>query len=69
MFAEVGYSWVIHDTYHLTFGVGIRRIVYLGIRDDSPLRDPDVDQDFLAEGTDRVPRWIPIAALRFSRAF
>jgi hypothetical protein len=69
VFAEVGYSWVLHDTYHLTAGVGVRRILYIGIHDDSILRDEDVDQAVLEEERGNVSRWVPTFALRFSRAF
>jgi hypothetical protein len=69
VFAEIGYSWVLHDTYHLTAGIGVRRILYIGIRDDSPLKDSDVDPALLEEQRDDVSRWVPTAALRFSRAF
>ena len=68
-FAEVGYSWVLHETYHLTLGAGVRRILYIGIRPDSPLNDSDVDQALLAEQRDDVSPWVPTIALRFSRAF
>jgi hypothetical protein len=69
VFAEVGYSWVLHDTYHLTAGIGVRHILYIGIRSDSPLRDSDVDPALLEEQRDDVSPWVPTAALRFSRAF
>jgi hypothetical protein len=32
VFAEAGYCWVIHETYRLTAGVGIRYIAHIGIR-------------------------------------
>lgn len=69
VFGELGYSWVLHHTYHLTAGVGLRRIVHIGIKDDSPLNAPDVDRAFLESETDNVARWAPLLSLRFSRAF
>jgi hypothetical protein len=69
VFGEIGYSWVLHQTYHLSAGVGARRIVYIGIKEDSPLAAPDVDPAFLASETDNVSRWAPLISLRFSRAF
>lgn len=69
VFGEIGYSWVLHDTYHLTAGVGVRRILGVGIREDSPLKEPDVDPVLLASETDDMARWAPMVALRFSRAF
>lgn len=69
VFGEVGYSWKVHRTYHLTLGVGVRRILYLGIRDDSPLAGPDVDPALLDGERERMTRWVPTIALRFSRAF
>lgn len=69
LFGEVGYSWVLHETYHLTAGIGVRRILTIGIREDSPLNEPDVDRALLQSETDSVTRWVPMFALRFSRAF
>jgi hypothetical protein len=69
VFAEAGYSWVLHDTYHLTAGVGVRRILHIGIHDDSLLRDEDVDQELLDEQTESVSPWVPTFVVRFSRAF
>jgi hypothetical protein len=69
VFGEIGYSWVLHETFHLTAGAGVRHIVYIGIKDDSPLTSPDVDPASLESETDAVARWAPIISLRFSRAF
>jgi hypothetical protein len=68
-FAELGYSWVIHETYHLTLGAGLRRILRIGVREDSTLRGSDVDPVLLDEQLDAVSPWVPTLALRFSRAF
>lgn len=69
LFAEGGYSWVLHETYHLTLGIGVRHILHIGVRDDSPLKEPDVDPELLDEQLRDVSPWVPTAALRFSRAF
>ena len=69
LFAELGYKWVIHRTHHLTAGVGLRRILYIGIHEDSTLREDDVDPVLLAEQKRAVNGWIPTFVLRFSRAF
>jgi hypothetical protein len=60
---------VLHETYHLTLGAGLRRILQLRVRDDSPLRESDVDPVLLDEQLDSVNPWVPTIALRFSRAF
>ncbi|MCA9641043.1 MAG: hypothetical protein H6718_22325 [Polyangiaceae bacterium] len=69
LFGEVGYSWVLHRTYHLTAGVGVRRVLTVNVRDDSPLRGSDTDPQLLDDELNNTPRWVPIFALRFSRAF
>ncbi|MGE0326319.1 MAG: hypothetical protein AB7K71_40055 [Polyangiaceae bacterium] len=69
LFGEVGYSWVLHRTYHLTAGVGVRRILSVQVREDSPLRGSDVDPQLLDDELDGIARWVPTFALRFSRAF
>lgn len=68
-FTEIGYSWVLHRTYHLTAGLGIRRILYVGIEADSILRQSDADPGLLHEAESDVASWVPMVALRFSRAF
>lgn len=68
-FFEAGYSWVLHQTYRLTAGLGVRYLAHIGIRDDSTLRGPHIDQALLADETERVFPWTPTLALRFSRAF
>jgi hypothetical protein len=68
-FVEAGYSWVLHQTYRVTAGLGLRYIASIGIKDDSPLRGAHIDQALLADETDRVFPLTPTLALRFSRAF
>lgn len=69
VFAETGYTWVLHDTYRLSLGVGVRYRTYLGIMDSSPLNGEHIDRDLLAAERDDVFPWVPTLALRFSRAF
>lgn len=69
VFGEVGYSWVLHRTYHLTAGVGVRRILSVHVREDSTLKGSDVDPQLLDEELNDVAPWVPTFALRFSRAF
>ena len=69
VFAELGYTWVIHDTFRLSLGLGTRYRVYLGIRNDSLLVSEQVDPDLLREQQDAVFPWVPTLTLRFSRAF
>jgi hypothetical protein len=69
VFVEAGYSWVIHRTFHVTIGVGVRRLLTVVIDEDSPLEDPDIDRAFLDEQLANIDPWLPTVALRFSRAF
>ncbi len=69
LFGEVGYSWVLHRTYHLTAGIGVRRILSVHVREDSTLNASDVDPQLLDAELDDIARWVPTFALRFSRAF
>ena len=50
-------------------GEGVRRILDIVSDDGSPLDDPDVDPELRAEILDAVSSWVPLLALRFSRAF
>ncbi len=69
VFAEIGHKWVVHTTYHVTIGVGMRYIGAVVVTSGSPLRRSDVDPDLLNDSLDDVARWAPLVALRFSRAF
>ncbi len=69
-FAEIGHKWPLHDTYHVTLGIGLRRVLAIEVRETSVLAEPDVDRALLDRQIDDVmPRWLPTIALRFSRAF
>lgn len=68
-FLEAGYSVKLGATNHLAFGLGIARLLYTGVRADSVLRTPEVNAASLEEQIDAVPRWLPMFAVRFSRAF
>ncbi|MEQ8276231.1 MAG: hypothetical protein RMA76_24700 [Deltaproteobacteria bacterium] len=70
VFGEVGYSWALAHTYHLTLGVGVRWLLGVSVvDDDSILSSQQVDPRFLDEQIDAIPTWVPTVALRFSRAF
>ena len=69
VFAEVGHTWVIHRTMRLSLGVGIRRILHTGLVDGSELATPDVDPAAVERELGRVNPWLPLGAIRFSRAF
>lgn len=69
IFGEIGHRWKIHKTYRLTLGAGVRRILHIGVHDDSVLAEPDVDPDLLRREIDGTARWVPTIAIRFSRAF
>jgi hypothetical protein len=66
---EFGYSWRIHHTYHLTAGLGARYIAATVVEATSPLKTSDADAVLLAEQSESMARWSPLAVLRFSRAF
>jgi hypothetical protein len=65
----VGHTWVIHRTMRLSLGVGIRRILHTVLVEDSPLATPDVDPAAVERELGRVNPWLPLGAIRFSRAF
>lgn len=69
LFAELGYTWVVHDTLRFSLGVGTRYILYVGVRDDSLLNGEAADPELLHEQQDSVFPWVPTLVLRFSRAF
>jgi hypothetical protein len=69
VFAEVGHTWVIHRTMRFSIGIGLRRILHTGLVEDSELATPDVDRAAVQHELDRVDPWLPLGALRFSRAF
>lgn len=68
-FVEVGHSWKLGPTYHLTIGIGLARLLSVGVRKDSPLRTAEVNPAGLGEQLDGVAPYRPTIALRFSRAF
>jgi hypothetical protein len=69
VFAEVGHTWVLHRTLRLSLGVGLRRILHTGLDDDSALLGPDAEPGAVQREIERVWRWLPLGAIRFSRAF
>jgi hypothetical protein len=69
VFTEVGHTWIIHRTMRLSLGVGIRRILHTVLVEDSALATPDVDPAAVERELGRVNPWLPLGAIRFSRAF
>jgi hypothetical protein len=68
-FAEVGHTWVLHRTMRLSLGVGIRRILHTVLVEGSALATPEVDPAAVERELGRVNPWLPLGAIRFSRAF
>ncbi len=68
-FLEIGHTWVLHRTYRLSLGGGVRHVLSRRIAADSLLAEPDTDRELLDEQLQTAGRWIPLVALRFSRAF
>jgi hypothetical protein len=69
VFVEVGHTWVIHRTLRFSLGVGLRRILDTRLTPDSVLSGPNADPDAVRSELDRIDPWLPLGALRFSRAF
>jgi hypothetical protein len=69
LYVEAGYSWKLEHTYRLTAGVGLRRLLHVHVLEESELRAPDTDPEFLEEQLGNIDPWLPTIALRFSRAF
>jgi hypothetical protein len=68
-FGEIGYKWALHQTYHLTIGVGVRRPLVVLTTDGSALYAPSIDRRLLDEELDDSRSWVPTASLRLSHAF
>jgi hypothetical protein len=69
VFVELGHTWVIHNTLRFSLGVGLRRIIDSRLTEDSVLSGPDADPAAVRRELDRIDPWLPLAAMRFSRAF
>ncbi len=69
VFAEIGHAWKYHQTYHITASVGLRYLAYIGFTEDSTLKKDDVDPVALDRAVDETARFVPLFALRLSRAF
>lgn len=69
VFMEIGHTWVLHRTLRFSLGVGMRRILDTRLTEDSALSGPDADPAAVRHELARVDPWLPLAALRFSRAF
>jgi len=69
VYVELGHTWVIHRTLRFSLGVGLRRILDTRLTEDSSLRGPDSDPAAVAAELRRIEPWLPLGAIRFSRAF
>jgi hypothetical protein len=69
VFAEIGHTWVLHRTLRLSLGVGLRRMVSARVTEESFLTGPSVDPAALSAELDAIDPWLPLATVRFSRAF
>ena len=69
VYMEVGHTWVLHRTLRFSLGVGVRRILDTRLTEDSVLSGPDADPAAVQHELGRINPWLPLAALRFSRAF
>lgn len=69
VFAEIGHTWVLHRTLRFSLGVGLRRILYTGLDGGSALLGPDADPAAVQREIDDIWPWLPLGAIRFSRAF
>lgn len=68
-FAELGYTWSIHQTLRVSFGLGARRLLAFGLHESSPILDGYTDAALLQQQRDSLATYSPIVALRVSRAF
>jgi hypothetical protein len=69
VYVELGHTWIIHRTLRFSLGVGLRRILDNRLTEDSALRGPDTDPAAIERELQSVSRWLPLGAIRFSRAF
>jgi hypothetical protein len=68
-FAELGYTWSIHQTLRVSVGAGVRRLLHFGLHDGSPILAGYTDEALLQQQRDSLSRYSPILAIRISRAF
>lgn len=68
-FLELGYSFKLKSTNHLTIGLGLARKLHVGVRPQSVLRTGEVDQESLEDQIKRVPPYMPMGVVRVSHAF
>jgi hypothetical protein len=69
VFAEVGHTWVLHRTLRFSLGIGLRRILTTRLTEESVLGGPDSDPAAVRRELDAIDPWLPLGAIRFSRAF
>lgn len=68
-YVELGHTWVLHRTLRFSLGVGLRRILDTRLTEDSALAGPDTDPGLVDAELQRIEPWLPLGAIRFSRAF
>lgn len=68
-YVELGHTWVIHRTMRFSLGVGLRRILDTRLTEGSALAGPDIDPAVVDTELRRIEPWLPLGAIRFSRAF
>jgi len=69
VYVELGHTWVIHRTLRFSLGVGLRRILDSRLTEDSALLGPDADRAAVDRELQSINPWLPLGAIRFSRAF
>lgn len=69
VFAEVGHTWILHRTLRFSLGLGLRRILTTRLTEGSLLAGPDSDPTAVRRELDEIDPWLPLGAIRFSRAF
>ena len=69
LFAELGHQFVIFTTYRISAAIGIRGVVDVWLKDDSPLLDGTTDPMWVDEQLANARGFFPTLTLRFSRAF
>lgn len=69
VYVELGHTWVLHRTLRFSLGVGLRRILDSRLTEESALSGPDSDPAAVDHELRRINPWLPLGAIRFSRAF
>ena len=69
LFAEIGHQFIVFTTYRISFGIGLRGVLDVWLKDDSPLLDGTTDPLWVEEQLEDARGLTPTLSLRFSRAF